>query len=609
MLAACLTTDQISPNPNPVGGVIANSSETACNGLTFENLGSFNNASVAADFSKVPIDFGLTATFVNEGSFTNAGSMLNRGADGNRATFFNNGTFINTGTLTNRGGGGSGGSIENGTGFRFENRGVLVNELDGNIVNRGAFTNAIGATLTNNFGTIDLRAGTFTNDGLLTNIGSGSTFMFISGAFSNTLDGRLDNAGNVFVTGTLSNAGNITNKRRLSVGNTLNNSGTLDNISTIEELNITGRLSNTGALTNGTGATTRIDGGTLANGIGGVFVNKGRVDNFGQLVNDGRLENRSGATLFTGFGKSVTNNGTFTNQNGASVSNTGTVLNNAGASVVNDGLFDNGAFGTPGNIVNKGDFTNNGVVNNIFVTPSQKSALSNQGTFSNNGTFSNPGQIGNSGLFVIGAQGSIAGTGSYVQTAGITEVLGRLTQATLSIDGGLLRGSGNIAAAVTNNGGTLAPGNSPGVLTISGDYTQGAAGTLLVELGGLAAGAQYDVLAVTGTATLDGRLDITLYNLGGGTFVPHLGEAFDILNARDIVGRFSVLPLAGPAAGLAWGVEYLHDVSGTTDVVRLSVLASPTAVPEPATHALWIAGLGFIAGVARRRTGVSATRA
>ena len=48
---------------------------------------------------------------------------------------------------------------------------------------------------------------------------------------------------------------------------------------------------------------------------------------------------------------------------------------------------------------------------------------------------------------------------------------------------GVLRGTGTYFQNVTNNG-TVAPGASPGILTIDGDYTQSPAGTLEIEVGG-----------------------------------------------------------------------------------------------------------------------------
>ena len=72
------------------------------------------------------------------------------------------------------------------------------------------------------------------------------------------------------------------------------------------------------------------------------------------------------------------------------------------------------------------------------------------------------------------------------------------------MNGGALTGSGTINANVTN-GGQVIPGGTgaAGMLTINGNYTQTATGSLNIELGGTAAGSS-DQLAVSGTASLGG---------------------------------------------------------------------------------------------------------
>jgi T5SS/PEP-CTERM-associated repeat protein len=69
----------------------------------------------------------------------------------------------------------------------------------------------------------------------------------------------------------------------------------------------------------------------------------------------------------------------------------------------------------------------------------------------------------------------------------------------LSVPGtGTLAGTGTIAGSV-NNAGTIAPGNSPGLLAITGNLS--TTGTLAMELAGTARGTGYDALNVTGTLT------------------------------------------------------------------------------------------------------------
>jgi hypothetical protein len=113
------------------------------------------------------------------------------------------------------------------------------------------------------------------------------------------------------------------------------------------------------------------------------------------------------------------------------------------------------------------------------------------------------------------------------------------------------------------------------------------------------AGSEYDLLDVSGTATLDGTLDVSLFDLGSGLFTPHLGDSFDILTADLIQGSFGSLTLAALDPGLTWDIGYLTDAIGSTDVVRLSVV---NAVPIP--PAVWLFGSGLLGlvFVARRHS-------
>lgn len=148
---------------------------------------------------------------------------------------------------------------------------------------------------------------------------------------------------------------------------------------------------------------------------------------------------------------------------------------------------------------------------------------------------------------------------------------------------------------LVNNGGTLAPGNSPGTTRVIGDYTQ-LAGSYEVEIAGSGAG-EYDVLDITGTATLGGSLDVSFFDDGSGLFSASAGDVFDVLVAETIVGEFDTFNLAMLDSGLQWSVSYLTDAVGTLDLVRLSV----SSVPLPASAWLLASGLVGLITVSRRK--------
>ena len=96
--------------------------------------------------------------------------------------------------------------------------------------------------------------------------------------------------------------------------------------------------------------------------------------------------------------------------------------------------------------------------------------------------------------------------------------------------GGTLGGSGTLNGNLTNSG-VVAPGNSPGTLTVNGNFTQTSAGTLLIQVGnGL-----NSMLSVSGSATLGGTLVVSSY--GGHQF--QYGEKITFLSASEITGNFS----------------------------------------------------------------------
>src|SRR5690349_22509255 len=99
-------------------------------------------------------------------------------------------------------------------------------------------------------------------------------------------------------------------------------------------------------------------------------------------------------------------------------------------------------------------------------------------------------------------------------------------------NGGSLTGSGTITGTVTNAAGQVSPGiSSPGTIGITGNYNQGAAGALNIEIGGPGAGTQADQLNVAGGVGaggvgLRGALNVGLV----GGFAPHVGDTFVIVS-------------------------------------------------------------------------------
>src|SRR4029450_12889147 len=102
-------------------------------------------------------------------------------------------------------------------------------------------------------------------------------------------------------------------------------------------------------------------------------------------------------------------------------------------------------------------------------------------------------------------------TGDTNVNTGTLQVDGSIASANTFVNlGGALAGIGTIGGNLFNSG-VVSPGDSPGTLTVKGNYIQNATGTLRIEIGGLAL-PQHDLLRVTGNATLNGALQLVLIN-------------------------------------------------------------------------------------------------
>ena len=149
---------------------------------------------------------------------------------------------------------------------------------------------------------------------------------------------------------------------------------------------------------------------------------------------------------------------------------------------------------------------------------------------------------------------------------------------TWAFDDGMLTGAGALDASLQAQG-TIGPGSMLGTLRVTGSVELGSDARLSIEIGGAGTGA-FDVLAVDGATSLDGRLNITLAN----GFRPDPAQAFAILTSSAITGVFANAPLDGShyptADGL--GLFRIHYTPGTVVLTAF--------IPEPSSSALGIGG-------------------
>lgn len=172
----------------------------------------------------------------------------------------------------------------------------------------------------------------------------------------------------------------------------------------------------------------------------------------------------------------------------------------------------------------------------------------NSGTLlkSSGGTTTLAPVLQNSGTIEFLA-GTLEAQGGFTQTAGFTQFKGgHLKTTTALLRGGKIGGIGTLTGNLQNDGGIVAPGFSPGTITINGNYTQSASGVLDMEIGGLSAGTQYDQMVVNGTAYLGGTLNIVQYN----GFAPSAGTSFQLIKYYSSSGTFAVTNNVFSSAGV-----------------------------------------------------------
>ena len=138
---------------------------------------------------------------------------------------------------------------------------------------------------------------------------------------------------------------------------------------------------------------------------------------------------------------------------------------------------------------------------------------------------------------------------SWVQNVGQTRLLGGSLQAGngFLLNGGLLEGTNTLIGNVLNKA-TVAPGvaSLPGVLTISGNYTEVGASVLEIGLGGSTSGTDFDQLSVSGTVTLADTLAASLIN----GFVPPNNSA--TTSSQRALAMVCLAPPTPRRACLVW---------------------------------------------------------
>jgi hypothetical protein len=220
------------------------------------------------------------------------------------------------------------------------------------------------------------------------------TLQLVSGTL--TLDADVINNGTIaeFDAGVLVNNAILSNEsgKTIIVNGLMLNNNTVNNQGTIQS-------SGMGTLENSVG-------GNFNNSAGALFSNFAMVQNAGDILNDGVIDNCNNFVGF--FGSSITNNnlfsqganGTLELQAGAlflnlgTISNSGSIENALGGQILNENIINNNS---------------NGTINNLGGIVSKE--------FGNAGVLNNFGDLQNTGLFINNFGASLSNSGGIINTS------------------------------------------------------------------------------------------------------------------------------------------------------------------------------------------------
>ena len=316
---------------------------------------------------------------------------------------------------------------------------------------------------------------------------------------------------------------------------------------------------------NSTNLTVQFDG-TLD--IGSTTADSSVVGGVGDFIFKGALLNTGSA--LRGLTKSGTGTASFEAVNSYN-----------GDTTIQDGTF---VVGTAGSIASSASIVTGGTLQVKGIagtaTVNSGSLLVNSGgrvgtTTVSGGTLLVDGTAGNvtvnSGTATVNAGGTI---GTTVINGSLLSVNGTAGSVLINT-GGTLGGSGTVGA-ITLNGGTVAPGNSPGLLTASS--LDASNGSFLFQLGApTTRGITYDAIDVTNLLKLGTNTTWIFQVDGGYTFQQN--DTYDLFNwgSVDTTGfDIAVLQAALPDLNTA-NTNLAWDVSEFTMNGNVSVIPEPTA--------------------------------
>ena len=453
------------------------------------------------------------------------------------------------------------GNISVATAATFDFTGTTgVTWSSGSLIGGGVLTNESGISM-NTGGSCYISGGTtLMNKGIVTMPGAGYFYLYDTSVFNNTASGVFDLQSNAYVSydGTVHNFINAGLLKKTAGNGTslfytnLTNSGTISVENGTLDMYYLGKTFNGGVYNVSSGSTLLVSttgmniSGTLTGTLNGALNWTGNLS-----VATAATFDFTGTTGVTWSSGSLLGGGTLMNKSGISLAGGGSRF----ISGLNTKLINTGTIELPDGgylyLYNNATIDNqaSGVIDlqsNAYISYNGSEAFS----INNAGLIQKTGGTGVSYIYPpVTNSGTInASSGTLLFADGYTlnNTVNGIIKGTATID---------IPTDVNfTNAGTFAPGNSPGVLTVLGNYKSTASSALNVELNGLTQGTEYDLLAITGTNVIfNGSVDITM------GFDAAVGNQFTIATTS---GTIATANLTTPIGNVDYnGFRYTFDVS------------------------------------------------